>query len=403
MIYFSELKGKAVYTEDNILVGKLEDLIFLVTETPLITKLVLRSVFKERLIVSTEFLKNLNEVIFIAKEYITATLEENELYIMKNLLDKQIIDLKGNKIVRVNDIIIQEKGSLYVSGVDIGLLGIVRWFGMEKLINKFLSYFKQQLSSKFLSWADIQPLELVQGKVKLKQKEDKLKSIRPEDLADYLEETNVINARKFLGILDDIKAADVISSLNINYQTALFKHFRPEKAAKFITLIDPDDAVDVLLTLSPKKREIILNNVSSEKKHDIIRLLNLSKNPIGNLVTTQFCVVRSDETVRSTEQKVKNTTQDFPSLEYIYVINESNQVVGVVSLHELLVHNLDEQIYKFMHQNVIVTHLTTPKEIVLKRMIKYSLQSIPVINDEKHILGIINFDDIAELLLLNIK
>jgi magnesium transporter len=399
MLYFSELKGKKIFTEDNILVGRLEDLIFLVAETPLITKLVIRSVFKERLVVSTSFLKNLNGNIIIAKEYITTDLEENELYIMKNLLDKQIIDLKGNKIVRVNDIIIQEKGTLYVSGVDIGLLGIVRWFGIEKLLNKIFSYFRFQLSSKFLSWGDIQPLELVQGKVKLKKKEDKMKKIRPEDLADYLEETNVVNARKFLGILDDTKAADVISSLNINYQTALFKHFSPEKAAKFVVLVDPDDAVDVLLTLSSKKREMILNCVTSEKKHEIIRLLNLAKNPIGNLVTTQFCVVRSDETVRITEQKIKKTTQDYPSLIYIYVVNELNQLVGVISLHELLIHDLDEQIYKFMTQNVIVTHLTTPKEIVLKRMIKYSLQTIPVINDDKQILGIINFDDIAELLL----
>ena len=102
-----------------------------------------------------------------------------------------------------------------------------------------------------MSWADIQPLELIRGNVKLRKRE-KLEKIRPEDLADYLEKTNVINARKFLKILDTEKAAEVIGNLNINYQTALFKNFHTDKAAKLISFLDPDEAVDVLLTLSKK-------------------------------------------------------------------------------------------------------------------------------------------------------
>lgn len=396
MLYFSELRGKAIYTEDKIYVGKLEDLIFQVSETPLISKLVVMSSFKEKLIIPVFYLLSINSDIILAKDYITSDLEENELHVAKNLLDKQIIDLRGNKIVRVNDIVIQDKGKLYVSGVDIGLMGIFRWLGIEKYLIKLYRLFKIQSTSKLLSWADIQPLELVQGKVRLRKKEDKLKRVRPEDLADYLEETNVINAKKFLGILEDSKAADVITNLNINYQTALFKHFKPEKAAQFISLIDPDDAVDVLLTLSIRRREQILNMLSSDKKHEIIRLLNISKTPIGNLITTQFLSITSDETVRSTKQLIKDTTQNFTVLYYIYVVNKTNQLVGVFNLHELLLHDDDEPIIKFMIQNVIVAHLTTPRELVKKRMLKYALKGVPVIDDNKQILGIITLLNIMK-------
>lgn len=390
MLYFSELRKRAVYTEDNIYVGKLEDIIFQVSETPLISKLVVMSTYKEKLIIPASFIQSINLKIILAKDYITTVLEENELHIAKNLLDKQIIDLRGNKIVRVNDIVlIQDKGNLYVVGVDIGLMGIFRWLGFEKYISNITRLFKIQLTTKLLSWADIQPLELVQGKVRLRKKEDKLKRIRPEDLADYLEETNVINARKFLGILEDTKAASVITSLNINYQTALFKNFKPEKAAKFISLIDPDDAVDVLLTLSLRRREQLLNILSSDKKHELIRLLNISKIPIGNLITTQFFSVTSDETVRSTRQLIKDATQNFTLLYHVYVVNKANQLVGVFNLHELLLHDDDEPIIKFMVQNVIVAHLTTPRELVKKRMLKYELKGMPVIDDNKQILGII--------------
>ncbi|MDO8611079.1 MAG: CBS domain-containing protein, partial [bacterium] len=391
--------GKKVYTEDNVLVGRLEDLIFVATENPFITKLVVRSTYKEKLIIPSEYLERMNENITIVKEYIVVDLEENELFVEKNLLDKQIIDLKGNKIVRVNDIALQDKGPLYVSGVDIGILGIVRWFGFELTIMRLLNFMHISLASQFLSWGDIQPLELVHGKVKLRKLEDKLKSIRPEDLADYLEKTNVNNARKFLKILDDEKAAAVMSNLNINYQTLMFKHFKPDKAAKFISLIDSDEAVDVLLTLTSKKRELILNELSLQKKQEIISLLNLSNNPIGEMITTQFLTVKSDFTVRMVINKIRNETGHFAFLDYVYVVNSENQLVGVINLHELILQNYETAIYKIMVQNVIVAHLTSPKEIVIKKMLKYKLDALPIINENKHIVGVVRFDDVAELLL----
>ena len=110
---------------------------------------------------------------------------ENELYIKKNLIDKQIIDIGGNKIVRVNDVSLQElntpeKYELSITGVDIGLLGILRRMGIESVAYNLLHMFGYNLTSQFLSWGDIQPLELTQGKVRLKKREEKLQDMRPE-------------------------------------------------------------------------------------------------------------------------------------------------------------------------------------------------------------------------------
>ena len=222
MLYFSEIVNKKVYTEDNINIGYLEDIIFLVAENPLVTKIVIRNKDNQRLIVSTDYLQKIDNNLIIEKEFLGTSLEENELYLVKNLLDKQIIDLKGNKIVRVNDVALQDEGKLSIAGVDVGIFGIFRRLriGADNFY-KIAALFNIKLASKFLSWADIQPLELIRGNVKLRKKEEKLEKIRPEDLADYLEKTNVINARKFLKILDTEKAAEVIGNLNINYQTAL--------------------------------------------------------------------------------------------------------------------------------------------------------------------------------------
>lgn len=394
MIYFSELKGKKVITEDNIEIGRLEDLIFLASETPKITKLVIREKNDNKLTVSVSYLIRLNSNINIKKDFTTDQLEENELYLLKNILDKQIIDLKGNKIVRVNDIAIQDKDGLYVSGVDIGLMGIFRWLKVENIFNKLFSYFSLKPSTELLSWADIQPLELALGKVKLKKEEKKLERLRPEDLADYLEKTNIVNTKKFLKIMDDRLAAEVISSLNINYQTSLFRNFSIEKATKLINFIDADDSVDMLLTLPYKKRIQIIELLNETKKREINHLIKLSESTVGGLVNSEYISVTADQTVLSVLNKIKKETLDFYSLLNVYVVNNQNQLVGVFNLHELLLQDYSTPVYKFMIQNVIVAHITTPIEIVIRKMFKYKIMHIPVIDNDKIMLGIITIVDV---------
>lgn len=400
MIYFSELKGKKVITEDNINVGSLEDLIFLASETPNVTKLVIRDLMRNKLIIPLKYLNRINSSLFIKKDYQTAELAENELHLVKNMLDKQIIDLQDNKIVRVNDIAIQDKDGFYLAGVDIGVLGILRWLKLENIFTKIIKSFRLKTTSSFLSWADIQPLELTRGQVKLKKEEKKLEKLHPEDLADYLEITNIENTKKILKMLDEKFAADVIRNLNINFQTALFKQFTAEKAAKVVAMIDPDDAVDILLTVQKRKREEIINLLPDKEKKEIMNLLNLSTTPIGELITTEFITVFPENTVREVINKIKKETSDFFSLINVYVVNKENQLVGVFNLHELIIQNLDTQVYKFMIQNVIVVHLTTPIEIVLKKIFKYRLVHLPVIDDEKKLQGVITIGDASKYITL---
>ncbi|MBI3619724.1 CBS domain-containing protein [Candidatus Roizmanbacteria bacterium] len=396
MLYFSELLRKKIYTEDRIFVGRLKDIIFLATEQPNITKIVVAIKQKHSVIVSLSFLKKINSDVILSKNYETCDLELNELYVAKNLLDKQIIDIKGNKIVRVNDVAIQDKPSFYIAGVDIGVLGIMRWLHVEDMIVKFCNNIGIKITSRFLSWGDIQPIELARGRVKLKKEDARLEKMRPADLADYLERTNIFNVKRILRLLKEEFAADVIAKMNVNYQTALFKHFSPEKAVKVISFIDPDEAVDILLALSARRREQIIELLPEKNKSEITYLLHLSKTPIGELITSEFFTASSTDTVDVIIRKIRAETADFSSLEYVYVVNEQKQLVGVFSLRELLMQDSATTLYKFMIQNVVVIHLTTPREIAMKKMLKYGLQAIPVIDDNKSVLGIVVFTDLAK-------
>lgn len=399
MLYLSELLGKTVVNKQNETIGKLSDLVFVTSEVPLITKIQVRHDGKTSLY-PTSSLKKINGSITIDSEE-EAKLAENEVFMALNLLDQQIIDIKGRNIVRVNDVVIQDKPTLTVSGMDIGLTGILRWFYLEDPIQRLLRRVHQQLPNDNLPWAEIQPLELVRGKVVFNKEENKLTKIAPEDLADYLEQTTIQNALKILALMNDETASEVIQNLNIYFQTQLFNKMPPEAAAKIVAFADPDEACDLLFDVTPMKRQHILSFVSAEKRKELEYLLRHTDTDLGELMTTEFLVFSPEDTVRMTIDKIRKSSGNFADLPYGYVINKNEELIGVFSLHELLLQNDATLLMKFMVQRVIVAHLTTPRETAAKRMIKFHLRSIPVIDAQKKIMGVVTFDDLVTPLVEN--
>lgn len=396
MIYFSELKNRSVLSSENGTLGVLADLIFRAFDVPVITKLVVTRDGQSS-IIPVSFVKSLSPKIVVNDGQTDTALTENEIYVTKNILDQQIIDIKGNKIVRVNDVVIQDKPQFMIAGVDIGLLGVLRWFHLENPISSFLRLFGINVVSQFLSWGDIQPLELNRGKVVMRQEDKKLRRLMPEDLADHLEKMSIKNISKVIDLMDDRLAAEVVEDLNLTYQQSLFQTMPIERTVKLIERVDPDEAVDILLSL-PQRKKQILSRLGPDKRKEIENLLKHSGTPIGGLMTSEFLTCYPEDSVSKVRGMVKKT-QEFSFLKYIYVINHDDHLTGVVNLHELLLANWDAPIYKIMVPQVVVVHLSTPIEIAIKRLLKYKLEALPVIDDKRKILGLVTFDDIAQPLM----
>lgn len=404
MLYFSELDRNRVITNDGIFIGWLDDIIFQLDSNPRITKIVVD--FKgSKTIINADAVHKFSKEIKIAKFYTQSELSENELFVKRNLLDKQVIDISGNKVVRANDVIIYEQINLsshdyecYISGVDIGLVGILRRLHIENAMTRIIHFFGVNIVSNFLSWADIQPLDLIRGNIRVKKEDTKLQNMRPEDLADHLEKTNELNIKKFLRLLDKDFATEVVSNLNINYQRDLFRTWKPEKSANIITKMDTDIATDILLALSKRRREEILSTVDEKKRQAIQSLLALTRTPISKRISSEFLVVDPSETPRDIFRKIRNTTAEFVSFNYIYVINQKKQLIGACNLHELLTQQEDTPIYKFMSQNLIEGHLKTPLEMVIYKIVKYRLNALPIVDSNRSLIGVIPFDNISDII-----
>lgn len=402
MLFLSELIGKKVLIDEKRYIGRLHDVFFLNEDTPRITKIVVQSDAHRLHDVFITNLKRSNGHVSITRA-INTTPNKNELSAAKTLLDQQIIDLVGNKVVRVNDVVFQDSAQLSVSGIDIGILGIFRRIGMEHIVQRTTKLFNFEIPMQLLSWGDILNLELEQGQIQIKQREEKLAKIHEEDLADYLEMTNMTNVHHFISTLSMKKAAEVVESLTVNYQVEVFQHFDHKKGAELITLIDPDEAVDILLALDRMKRDKIMHLLDPEKQQELHRLMTFSRTPVGKLMTSEFFTVPSNFTVKEIFKEIKKQTSDYSAFSVIYVLNRDDQLVGVCNTHELLMQEMDTPAYKFMIPEPIVVLLTTPIEVVIYKLLKYNIPALPVINRDKRILGIITLDDVSEVLLKKIQ
>lgn len=401
MLFFSELTGRPVYSESEHVLGVLEDIIFLNEDTPRVTKITV-SHNKLRHEIPVSSIRRVNGHVAIVKAAAVRASAGNELSVKKVLLDQQIIDLVGNKVVRVNDVVLMDAPNLSISGIDIGPLGILRRIGLEQTAQKAAKLLGFTIGQQLLSWGDVSNLDLEYGQIKIKQREEKLAKIHEEDLADYLELTNIQNVHKFIGTLTPKKAAEVLQSLNVTYQVEVFAKFENNKGAELINLIDPDEAVDILLAINRIHRDKIMQLLPQDKRKELHQLMSLSRTPVGKLMTSEFCAVGSNETAKDVLVKIKTQTGNYSFLSAVYALNRDDQLVGVFNLHELLLQSPDTQVYKFMIPEPTRALLTTPIEVIMYKLLKYNISALPVVNRDKKLLGIITIDDVSELLLKKI-
>ena len=317
------------------------------------------------------------------------------MYVGKNLNDQQIIDVRGNKMVRVNDVVFLQKPFLHVSGVDIGWLGLLRWIGLEKMVTDTARLAGKEVTSQFLSWNDIMPVELARGRVMLKRQETNVAKLRPEDLADYLNHLSLRNAKRLLHTLDDEFAASVIRSLNVYLRGRAVKIFAPERIVRILAHLDIDEVVDVLMSADRHVRERIIKLIPHPRKDEVVRLMKVAKTPVGDLMNIQFLVASPVDTVGKIIRQIKKESAHLSDIKYVYVVNDAYELIGVFSLLELLSESMEEPLYKFMITNPITASLSTPKEIILKKMVKYKIDSIPIVDDRNHLVGVVSIVDVV--------
>lgn len=324
------------------------------------------------------------------------------------VLDKQIVDTAGKKVVRVNDIQFIKTGQhLRVTHAAIGLRSMFRRLGYEPIIDRIVRLIKP--SSKYLTsealinWKYVHaiPNRSIQSSVKLNLTNEDIKGLHPADLADILEDLDSHGREIIFSNLDAKTAAETLSEVEEDVQINLLKNESIEKAADIIEEMDTDDAADILHELGQKKAAEIIDEIEDEEmKEEIQELLEYEDDTAGGLMSTEVFDVSPTLKKSDILKKISNEHEEIESIYDLFIIDKSEKLLGTCSLKHLLIQKEDIVVGDVMNKDDIkflLPHMHWRE--VASHMSKYNLINAPVVNDENKLLGIISIDDLLPWLL----
>lgn len=325
---------------------------------------------------------------------------EDDLLIVRDIFDKQIVDVNGAKVVRVNDVKLEGFKSIAILiAVDVGMRGILRRLGIERGGEDFMKLFKKHLAYNLISWNYIQPLEAKLSTVSLKVPRQMISEIHPADIAEIISQLSRKEGASFFKRLEIEIAAEALSELEPDVQSSIISGLETQKAADIIEEMPPDEAADVLSDLPVDKAKAILEQIDQEEAEDIQELLSHEEDSAGGLMTNEFIAYPPDISVQSAIEQFRTDGEEVETVYYIYVIDRQEKLLGVFSLRDLLLAFPDAKLHEIMHTKLITVTPDVDETEVVEIISKYNLFALPVIDSEGRLLGIVSIDDAIDRVL----
>ncbi len=400
MRFLSEIMKKTVVDLDGNRIGKFKDFIVSVNILyPLVEAVSIRTSAKKDILVSWEDVDHINKEFKLKvklddiKEY---NLKKRDIKLVEDVLDKQVVDLEGKKIRRINDLQLSTTRGYYrLIGVDISFKGILRRLGIEKIASSL----KINLQEDYISWMDVDVLESDVSRLKLKVPEYSLKKLHPADIAEIVDQLSINDSITIINSLDDEIAADALEEISPERQVSLFEEMETKRAADILEEMSPDDAADLIGELSDDRAQELLELMDPEEAKDVESLLKYPEDTAGGIMTTEFASVKEGLTARETLNALRKMAREVESIYYIYILSNSNSLIGVMSLRELLLADPEQKIAEVMHRDIISVDVMEEEHDVAKKIAKYNLLALPVVKDENRIQGVVTVDDAIDIVL----
>ncbi|MEW6674900.1 MAG: CBS domain-containing protein [Nitrospirota bacterium] len=325
---------------------------------------------------------------------------EGDLLLVRDILDKQIVDTNGAKVVRVNDIKLEGLNTEAVLvAVDVGMRGIMRRMGVEKGGEDLLRLFKKHIPYNLISWNYIQPLEPKLTTISLTVPRQMVSELHPADIAEIISQVSHKEGAIFFKDLDVDVAAEALSELKPETQVEIISGMDTDRAADIIEEMPPDEAADVLSDLPVDKAKEILESIDEEEAEDIQELLSHEEDTAGGVMTNEFIAYTPDTTVREAIERFRQDALNIETVYYIYIVDQREKLIGVASLREVLLADPDSRLSDIMETKLKVVAPETDEMEVAEIISKYNLVALPVVDTEGFLLGIVTIDDVIDRIL----
>ena len=411
--YLSQILGKNYISDDGTILGKIKD--FLIDQSslpgkeaepvrPHVVAIKVKKGTEIRILDFSSFeIKKFKRKLKITCLEVHDLVPEaftNCLWLAENILDKQIVDINGRKLVRVNDIrMVMIPAGTYAIAVDVGMEGLLRRIGIDKPIQTLLDPFKADLPGKFILWDDIAAVDFSNANIKLSKSISRLNTLHPSDLADIIEDLDKASRTYIFAFLDEEQAADVLEEMEPHAQIQIVESLPLEKAADVLEKMPADEVADLLDALAEDKAEELLEEMEKESSEEVRELLEYPDKYVGSLMTTDYYTFNEDLTVAETLDELRRQQPEPAHIYTIIVTDRNERFLSSVSLGELVVASPFSPLKEIMNKYAVSVFDNDKVDSLAELVSKYNLLAVPVINKDRQMEGIVVVEDIVEDLL----
>jgi len=322
---------------------------------------------------------------------------DNGLLLVENILDKQIVDLNGRKLVRVNDVRLATLPSgTYAIAVDIGIDGLLRRIGLTGPIKRFLSLFRIKIPTRFILWEDVQAIDFSNMNIKLSKSYARLQTLHPSDLADILEELGRESSASVFSALDEEKAADVLEELETDAQIHIVESLPVDKVADVFEKMPADEVADIIDELEDDKAELLLREMEAESSQEVRELLEYEDDHVGSIMTTDYLSFGSTKTVEEVLNELRQKKPEAVELYNMFVTEQEDKLIGSFNLRDLVVAEPDKTLAEIMKSEPVFLYDEQKTSAIAEIVSKYNLLAVPVIDQDEQLQGMVVVDDVVE-------
>lgn len=320
------------------------------------------------------------------------TLTPHDFLLRDLLLDKQIVDVQGAKVERVNDVHLLVTDRARIVHVDVGFTGLLRRLGFEKTVRGIWKITGRPLPDELISWKFVQPLgesEEPGRPIRLQVEHAKIRELHPGELADILEDLGKDERAMILQAVGTEAAADALEEAEEDVQAAVIGQLEPAVAADILEEMDPGEAADILTSLPDAQSEEIIAEVEAPERAQLEQLIEYEEKTAAALMTPEFVSVSPESTVAEAMEEVRRMASEIEGIYYVYVLNAEGKLLGVTTLRSLFKAEAGDRVGDIMEKRLVTVHPEEEPREVAEVFQKYSFLGCPVVDPDGRMLGVI--------------
>ena len=401
MLLFSQISGRLVVDSKGTILGRLKDLVASGGSFPVIKALVVEGLDRRRFTVAWEHVADIQGKVQlgVTKRYIVLyELEEGDILLSEQVLDRQLTDVQGQKVGRVNDIQLGKAGSHYrVLAIDPSTRGLLRRLGLDRAV----SLVGIRPEEHLIPWEKVQLVRDPAPTLQINGPRSVIPRVHPSDLAEIVDQLSVRESSSLIQAMDDETAADTLEEVSASRQVQILREMESARAADILEEMGPNDAADVLADMPPNKAAELLSLMEAKESEEVRELLAYQEESAGGIMTTEYVSLPGSLTVREALERLREEAPEQENVFCLYVVDgpQEERLIGTISLRDLIISPPERTLAELVDGPPITVNVSDRQETVARVIAKYNLLAVPVVDDQNRLQGVVTVDDAMDILL----